>query len=362
MELYIQQLIEDLETAASNPPAPFNFETPPYMAGMPDLAELALVPFKSIEEWTGIKQEVFPDFDKLRGSQWERVNEAILKVLDSINIQLIDAPPDLPPEILYDALTTTWDYEVQFLPSSGMDLQLCTGDPETCPFGEYCNCGEEFDEHEIPHQFLEVIPQIADKIDAGFICYLNPDTLEMENVPNHLFNDPNIFDAFTEEPIQKEDWDFPDWEDYFLFKPLDSDESFTMMEEFTLNLDDDSFTEKLISALNQRKPFAKFKNAIDNSAYRNDWFSFKKQLLEKYVKELIFHEINDISDFDIESVNGLFNDDGTRIDPETVPLPGLCVICKSHQTEDWEENLLCLMNRNDQRDEPDFKCGMFEKI
>jgi len=63
-----------------------------------------------------------------------------------------------------------------------------------------------------------------------------------------------------------------------------------------------------------------------------------------------------------EEINGFYNDDGTKIDPESVPVPGLCVICKKHQIDDWEENLLCLMNRNDQRDEPDFKCGAFETI
>ena len=40
MERYIQQPIEDLETAANNPPATFNFETPRYIERRPDIAEL----------------------------------------------------------------------------------------------------------------------------------------------------------------------------------------------------------------------------------------------------------------------------------------------------------------------------------
>jgi len=63
-----------------------------------------------------------------------------------------------------------------------------------------------------------------------------------------------------------------------------------------------------------------------------------------------------------EEINGFYNDDGEKIDPELVPIPGLCVICKSHLADDWEENLLCLMNRYDQRNDDDFKCGAFEKI
>lgn len=61
-------------------------------------------------------------------------------------------------------------------------------------------------------------------------------------------------------------------------------------------------------------------------------------------------------------VGGFFNDDGTPFDPDSVPIPGLCIICKMYQNEDPEENFLCLMNRNDQRNEPNFKCGGFEKI
>lgn len=58
---------------------------------------------------------------------------------------------------------------------------------------------------------------------------------------------------------------------------------------------------------------------------------------------------------------GWFDDDGTPINPELIPVPGLCTICKKYQEENAEESLLCLMNRYDQRNNPDFKCGAFEK-
>ena len=79
---------------------------------------------------------------------------------------------------------------------------------------------------------------------------------------------------------------------------------------------------------------------------------------------------NELFPFDIsendepysEDVNGFYDDDGNKIDLNSIPVPSLCIICKKHHIEDWDENLLCLMNRNDQRDEPDFKCGAFENL
>lgn len=61
-------------------------------------------------------------------------------------------------------------------------------------------------------------------------------------------------------------------------------------------------------------------------------------------------------------VGGFFNDDGTPIDLDLIPVPGLCIICKSYHNDDPEEKFLCIMNRNDQRDDSDFICGAFEKL
>lgn len=156
MERYIQQLIEDLDNVACHPPKTPYVEVPPHLDEYPEIAQLAMVPFKPISKWTGIDQEVFPDFDELQGDQWKRVNEAIFRVFESLKILLIDAPPDIPPEWLYDVLTTNWDHPVQYLPSTGMDLELCTGNFMTCPYGDFCSCNEELEiEDEEPPEVLD---------------------------------------------------------------------------------------------------------------------------------------------------------------------------------------------------------------
>ncbi len=145
MKNYLSQLIEDIEEAAKNPPVPAFIESPPHLDELPDVAELALVPFKPISYWTGIDAINFPEITDLSYEQMEMVNKAIFKLFDSLNIDLIDIPDGIPSDWLYEVLTTNWDEPVQYLPSSGFDLELCTGDPMTCPYGEYCDCDEDPD-------------------------------------------------------------------------------------------------------------------------------------------------------------------------------------------------------------------------
>jgi hypothetical protein len=295
MEKYIHQLIEDLEEVAKNPPKPSYIEPPPHLEDDDVISELALVPFKTLEELTGIKQEVFPEINQLQGDQWQRVNEAIFKVFESLNIELVDAPPDIPPEWLYEVLTTNWQHEVQYLPSSGMDLELCTGDPETCPYGEFCDCGEESDEYELPEKFTPIINPIAQSIDAGFICYLNPETLEMEDVPKSMMDDPYEFKMVTGIDLEEEELKHESWDKCYVFEPLDSDESFRIMESFAKNVEDEILQEELFYALSHHKPFGHFKAIIDHSPFRQDWFDFKIQWLEDHVKQIIYSEIHKMS-------------------------------------------------------------------
>jgi len=142
MQTYVFQLLQDLEYAANNPPTPSYIEPPPHLGGNQVIAELALVPFKTISEWSGIDCEAFPPGWKLIPAQMQEINKAIFRVFEALHIELIDMPDDLPPEFLYEVLTGSWYEIVQYLPSSGHDLELCTGDPLTCPYYEYCDCGD----------------------------------------------------------------------------------------------------------------------------------------------------------------------------------------------------------------------------
>ncbi|GBD88729.1 hypothetical protein BMS3Abin03_02670 [bacterium BMS3Abin03] len=59
-----------------------------------------------------------------------------------------------------------------------------------------------------------------------------------------------------------------------------------------------------------------------------------------------------------EEINGYYDDDGNKLNPDLIPKPGLCLICKLDDNPN--EEILCNLNRLDQRDEDEFKCGAFE--
>ena len=55
-----------------------------------------------------------------------------------------------------------------------------------------------------------------------------------------------------------------------------------------------------------------------------------------------------------------FDDDGTEINPDLVPTPDLCLVCKKQH--DPQEEILCALTKIDQRNDDEFKCFAFENI
>jgi len=59
-----------------------------------------------------------------------------------------------------------------------------------------------------------------------------------------------------------------------------------------------------------------------------------------------------------KELHGFFNDDGTPMNPDLVPKPALCVMCK--HDGDPNQEIPCMLNRMDQQSEDDFKCDAYQ--
>ena len=60
-------------------------------------------------------------------------------------------------------------------------------------------------------------------------------------------------------------------------------------------------------------------------------------------------------------INRIYDDEGNKIDLHSIPVPPLCIICESYDADNWEENLLCNLNRFDQKNSKEFICDAFQK-
>ena len=60
-----------------------------------------------------------------------------------------------------------------------------------------------------------------------------------------------------------------------------------------------------------------------------------------------------------DDISGIYNDDGTKINPALISKPSLCVTCKKDDLN-GEEEILCLLTRNDRAGEKNFKCCAYE--
>lgn len=153
---------------------------------------------------------------------------------------------------------------------------------------------EEPDDEEIviPEKYQKLVHDIAESIDCGLVCFINPETLEMEDVPKSFLEERFLTEIDDEEEDDELDLQHKNWEKCISVEPPESRESFGIMENFIDEVDDKNLQRKLVNALERRHPFANFKNTIENSDYRKKWFAFKQSKLEEYVWQNIEFEIN----------------------------------------------------------------------
>lgn len=140
---------------------------------------------------------------------------------------------------------------------------------------------EEDETVRIPEKYQRIVRQIAENLDCGLTCYLNPETLEIEDLPKDL-DDPEEYELMTGEPYD-EMFKHQQWDKCIIVEPPESRESFKIMERFVDEVDDNSLRNRLIDALNKRRPFANFKQLAETSRFRQAWFDFKQQQLEAMV-------------------------------------------------------------------------------
>jgi hypothetical protein len=149
---------------------------------------------------------------------------------------------------------------------------------------------EEDDVVQLPERYNEVVKEIAGNINAGLVCFLRTDTLEIDDIPYELYSSATLYKMNTGFTLKDFKPKCTHWKKYITIEPMVPNESFKIMEKFVDQLDNSRLRTQLVHALQNRKPFANFKYIIDNSEIRQEWFDFKDKMLQEYVSSII--EIN----------------------------------------------------------------------
>ncbi len=154
----------------------------------------------------------------------------------------------------------------------------------------------------------KLIDTITQELDCGFVCYLHKETGEYTSVLDE--NDMMFYDMeeeFIEEQEKTMELIHQNIDDYVEFRKMSSREGYLVMQDFAETVSHRITQNKLLIALEKRKPFQNFKYVIDNSNYREDWFAYKHQRYMEYVKDIWRRETEvydeDINDDDDDDNN-----------------------------------------------------------
>ncbi|MCD7914261.1 MAG: hypothetical protein LUG96_02640 [Tannerellaceae bacterium] len=132
--------------------------------------------------------------------------------------------------------------------------------------------------------YRSLVMQIADALNDGFVCFLNPETLEIEPVDCKGYYDAIEIAEQNEDMMDEYGLDFTQWDGFIRFEPFGREDLRSAMEKFAGETDDEELAKKLQDALEANKPFRKMLDVIRHANQWDVWQVFKKQEIINYVK------------------------------------------------------------------------------
>jgi len=133
------------------------------------------------------------------------------------------------------------------------------------------------------------IREMAELLLCGQVCFLNIHTGEFDYHPEEMDFFPDEDNPWQEVIDKIEN----NWDDYIQIEPMNSNQSYAVMESFVDQLEGNGFQKKLLTALNRPKPFRNFNYLIHESDFRQEWFDFRQERNIEWVRKQIFDRVDD---------------------------------------------------------------------
>ena len=154
---------------------------------------------------------------------------------------------------------------------------------------------EDKDELEMTEEFKTIIPQITEALENGFIVYLNPETMEMEQIQNKTVAFLDEFEELNDDRMDEYELEYVKWDNYIKFEPLNYQDTATLTEDFVLQLSDTKLASELEDALTIEESMDEFCNIIERSAKTSqEWKNFKQKVTEDYIKNQLIGRLKGI--------------------------------------------------------------------
>lgn len=141
MQNYIQQLLNDIATATSTISWPFAEKELELHNWISKEEEDKTAPVRSLEDWTGIRQEMLPPESMLKDEQVKQLLTALHKMLDAYNCSFV-LQTKVPKRIQYAAICNNFNQDVKVKRWHMGFFEPCRPGTEQdkCALGEYCQC------------------------------------------------------------------------------------------------------------------------------------------------------------------------------------------------------------------------------
>ena len=141
MQKYINQLLADITYATENVSWPYPEKELHLQDWIPNEEEESIAPRRNLEEWTGIKQEMFPPQEMLNDVQVTILLTALNKMLDAYNWCFV-LQTKVPERLQYATIRDGFNQQAKMKRWHMGFFELCK--PGTkhgkCVLAEYCQC------------------------------------------------------------------------------------------------------------------------------------------------------------------------------------------------------------------------------
>jgi len=146
---------------------------------------------------------------------------------------------------------------------------------------------------DIPFEYESIVEQITEALFNGFICFLNPETLEIEQVAGEGVSTL----AGTEYAEQNEDMidefglNYTQWDSYVRFEPFSRNDNINRIDQFITNMDDETLKSQLEGLEDKEELIDQFPAILEGTGLTLDWNMYYRNEIEAYVKSQLMDTI-----------------------------------------------------------------------